>query len=288
MTEILWQDFGNVDRYRRSDADLHELTLDLIATHESYNNERFVCYYVSGDSPHSDIARTLERRVFEEAFEGNDAAFMKQEYGPYEEASKFFISVDRATGTPTGALRVIEDSEVGFKTFNDLDARAHEPQPLPPYLDTETIIKTHAIDPLKCWDIGTVAIPKDFRQSGVSTQLYRGMYGRACYEGIDHFVSIIDERPLFAMRHFLNIPFVPMCDSEPFEYLGSPKSEAVYGHVSKFDPVINNKLDTLTAEVERAPSQTDGEVIFKIKVIKALAKIIRGTEDEKLFFKIKN
>jgi hypothetical protein len=107
-------------RYDLSDEDITALTETLIASKPFATDDRVVCYRVSGRSQFSDIGRHLERRVFEETFPGNDAAFMAREYGPYEEASIFFLSVDRAKQRTIGVLRAIRSSPAGLKTLNDL------------------------------------------------------------------------------------------------------------------------------------------------------------------------
>jgi hypothetical protein len=80
---------------------------------------RFVCFRLKGDDVFADIGRYVERVVFQKAF-GNDADTMGEEYGPYEGASTFFISVDTAGRSPAGVLRVIADSSASLKTINDL------------------------------------------------------------------------------------------------------------------------------------------------------------------------
>jgi len=269
---------NNVARYELSDDELVARTVEMIQAYErefgNPNNERFVTYAVSGNSIYSDVARTIERQVFEEAFNENDAVFMDQEYGDYESSSLFFITVDRERGVPMGALRIIHNSDAGLKTINDIDNPA-----IPPYLTKEQIQQTHGIDNWdECWDVGTVAVLEQFRHTGASTNLYRSMYLEAQRQNIDHLVAIIDEKPLAAMTGFLAIPFKPMCNSEPFNYLEALKSQAVYGYIPDFDPVINERIEQIKKFQDIHPDQTAINALIKV-----LHKIIRGTQDASMY-----
>ena len=255
-----------IGNYDRPDSDIAALTEALI-TSQPASSDRFVCYRVAGTSPYADLGRHVERSVFSETFPGNDTAFMTREYGPYERASTFFVSVDRTSKTVIGALRVIRHSPMGFKTLNDL-ARPDAPI----RLTATDIQRSHQIDAwANVWDVGTVAILGDYRRSGVSASLhlYRGMYLTALEEGVDHLIAIIDQLPLRAMTDYLSIPFVPLCDTDSFSYLGSPDSRAVYGHIPDFDPIIKRRL----SEIHDDPA-----------AIRALNIIINGTHDQALLF----
>jgi hypothetical protein len=222
---------------------------------------------VSGCSEFSDIARYVECRVFHEAFPGNDATFMAREYGPYERASFFFLSVDRAEKTPVGVLRIIRNSPAGLKTLNDLG------QPDSPVQLTATEVqRAHQINTFdNVWDIGTFAILSHYRRSGVSAslQLYRGMYATALEEGIDHLIAIFDKLPLLAATEYLAIPIVPLCGTDYFSYLGSAESQAIYGHIPSFEPAVSQRL----AEVADDPD-----------AVRALRKLRDGTHDHLLLF----
>ncbi len=179
----------------------------------------------------ANVARTVECRVFESRF-GNDEAEMARIYGPYEDASLFFLSVDASTNTPVGALRVMRHTEAGFLTLNAMPAVAGG-------LSLDTVMEREGVrHPELCWDIGTVAVLPGFRRvgRGVSIQLYRAMYRAALAEGVDHLFSIIDARPYETMTRYLGIPFSPIIGTAPFEFEGSELSVAVHGYVPDFYP----------------------------------------------------
>jgi len=254
-------------RYMRTESDIETLTSRLIDRFPGATDARYVCYRIAGTDEASDIARNVERAVFESTFAGNDAQFMAREYGPYEDASLFFLSVDRMRRRPIGALRVTRNSPAGFKTINDLASGR-----LPVHLAEEEVSTRHRIQSWDaCWDVATLAVSEDYRRTAAraALQLYRGMYVTALEHGIEHLIAIIDKTPLLAMTDYLSIPFTPICGSGYFSYLESAKSRAVHGYVPDFYPVITGRL----AEVHKDPVATA-----------ALSYIILGTDDHVLLF----
>jgi hypothetical protein len=215
--------------------DLHgnvaaDLAEQLLALHPPTSSRRFVCYPLPGGGRFADLGRTVELDVFGAVF-GNDRAEMEQEYGPYEAASRFFVVMDQRRRRPAGVLRVIENSAVGLKTLRDI---AGEPLRIP----QAEVQARHAVADLdRCWDVGTLAVRPEYRRSAtrgrtVSLLLYRALYVHALREGVEHFVTAMDRhahRSLLA----LGVPFVPVCDSEPFDYIGSPCT-ALHGYVPEF------------------------------------------------------
>ena len=248
--------------YEISEAEIRDLTIHFLNEHPPKSSDRFVCYRLEGDEPFSDIGRGVERLVFEEAF-GNDAAEMQAEYFPYEDQSVFFISFDTAAQAPSGALRVIQNGPAGLKTLNDLEYNIG--------LTREIVEETHGISELDdVWDIGTVAVPPGYRsgEGAVSVQLYRGMYLSALHDKIDHLVSVVDEKPLRKLTGYLGIPFKPLAGTQPFEYLGSESSQAVYGYVPEFYKKMSRKMFTVRGLLAR----------------KALKRLVKGSEDSTLQF----
>ncbi len=257
-------------QYEMSREDVHRLTSRLIEEKNDRVDEQYKCYKIEGFSEYSNLARQIERQVFEDKF-GNDAEEMEREYGLYEEASTFFLSVDVESKQPIGALRIIRNSVNGLKTLNDLEANQAD---LPFTITQRRAMLQHRIESLnECWDIGTVAVSKEYRHSmlgaDVSIQLYRGMYVTAMQEEVKHFVSIIDDKAHAILTEFLGIPFVPLCNSEPFEYLGSKASHATYGFVPDFYENMN----------QRRLLMPDGSVERRV-----LDKLVQGAADHTLIF----
>ena len=253
-------------RYDLDMAQMQELTERLLAEREPRSDDRIVCYRLEQGSPYENVARTIECEVFEKFF-GNNAEEMADEYGPYEPQSIFFLSVDQFSKQPAGVLRVIENGPAGLKTLTDLETSE---DPAVPHLSPNDVQVHHEIESLDtCWDVGTVAVRKEYRASRAeaqetSVQLYRALYTAALESGVDHFVSIIDARPYDKMTNYLGIPFVPMAGSEPFSYLGSEKIYADYGEVRKFYEKMNRKRKTVRGFMAR----------------KALGPLVKGTADQ--------
>lgn len=206
---------------------------------------RIECYLIE-DGELQNVARTVEKTVFERSF-GNDAAQMQEIYGPYEAASTFFLSVDTDTQRPVGTLRAIRHSSAGLMTLNTLPEEATQ-------VSAEQIIQHYGMGTQETtWDIGTVAVLPEYRRDGqgVSVQLYRAMYLAAMQEGIEHLTSIIDERPLETMTKYLGIPFEQIKGTQPFSYEGSAKSVAVHGYVPEFYPKMRRQSLTIRGMLAR-------------------------------------
>ena len=220
QTAVRYELHGNVA------VDLAERLLTL---HPPTSARRFVCYPLRGAGPFADLGRAVELEVFGAVF-GDTRAKLEAEYGPYDQASRFFVVMDQRRRRAAGVLRVIENSAAGLKTLRDIE----EPLGIP-----EAAVRTrHGIGDLdRCWDVGTLAVRPEYRRSAtrgrtVSLLLYRALYVHALRTGVDHFVTVMD-RHAHRVLLTLGVPFVPVCDSEPFDYMGSPCT-ALYGHVPGF------------------------------------------------------
>ena len=252
-------------RYDLDDYDMSALVEQLVQERPPRSDDRIVCYQLEQGSKYENMARTVEREVFEKFF-GNDADEMAIEYGPYESQSIFFLSIDQESSTPAGVLRVIANGPAGLKTLNDLEASDDAQVPRIAQAEVQAV---HGIDDMdSCWDVGTVAVRKAYRASrgeaqATSVQLYRALYTSALDNNINHLISIIDQKPYEKMTNFLGIPFVPMLGSDGFPYLGSEKSFAVYGDVRKFYDTMNRKRKTIHGLLAR----------------RALTPLVRGTRD---------
>ena len=219
-------------RYDLLPNEIESLTTQLLSDNPPNPDYQFVCYQLNGADKLSDIGRYVERIVFEDSFEGNDAAFMQKEYGPYEAASRFFVTVDTQKSRPVGVLRVITPSAAGLKTLKDFE-QVHP-------IHAHHVYDHHAIasdEPV--WDIGTVAVLPEYRDgsgkgSAASLQLFRAVYRDAMESDIKHLVSIIDKKAHAKLTGYLGVPFVALAGSPPFAYLGSKKSRAVYGRADEF------------------------------------------------------
>jgi hypothetical protein len=217
--------------YDMSDHERDALTARFLSTKKLGCN-RFACFAIEGDDPFANIARQVEREVFEDSW-GNDAQTMAQEYGPYDDASVFFMAVDTHAGVPAGVLRMIRNSPRGLKTIVDLDDSAKSPI-APAVISVDHVMRHHGIDDLdRCWDGATAAIPRVYRRRLAAThvQIMRIVALAAMRENIEHFVAVLDEPVVKAARDVLGLPLEPLAGTPPFTHMDAPNNQAVYAHV---------------------------------------------------------
>lgn len=248
----------------------HELTANLLKVPEVANvpgNFRYVAVAVNGDNEFSNIGRNVERIVFDDAF-GNDAEEMQKEYGPFEAASRFFISIDRQTEQPSGVLRVIRNSPLGLKTLRDSQGK-------PFFVDIEKArLQPGMSDIDKIQDVGTIAVPKEHRlkEGPVSILLERALYIDAQQNDVEALISIIDHKPLTKLRskwRGVGIPFTSLGGSKAGPYLGSKKSHAVHGYVPEFYEKMNHHKNSLR-----------GHLLSRFVLGDALERLVAGSHDE--------
>jgi len=230
-----------------------------MAEHPLPDEGRFGCYLLAASSSYSDIARAIECEVFEKFF-GNVPAEMAREYARYEASSLFFLVVERETQRPAGVLRVIEHSAAGLKTLNDI-------QGAPLHLPTSKVLARHGIDDLRrCWDVGTLAVVKEFRGKAhnhiVSTMLYGLLHVAVRKHAIDHLVAVLDSHAYMQLTQLLGVPFVPILGSEPFSYLGSENSRAAYAHMPHVTPAVEAFMSSLNDDMRRLLAPHVARVIY--------------------------
>lgn len=203
---------------------------------------RFRTYLVEGNHAASRLARQAECEVFTEFF-GMGSDVMLREYAPFERASLFLLALDAQNEEVAGALRIIRPSSAGLKTL----AEARKP---PLCLTSSDLWGCHALDPDRCWDIGTLAVRKPYRRDlVVASSLYGHLHRLMLNRHVEHCLAILDDHVYVQLTQMLGVPFTALCESQPFPYLGSPKNRAAVLRVA----------DALPGMVERLASLTPGE-----------------------------
>jgi hypothetical protein len=216
--------------YDLSESETNDLTEEFLHTKTVPVGDRFACFEIEGTDPFSNIARQIEREVFEDTF-GNDPAMLTNEYRRYEESSLFFLVVDTEAREPAGVLRMIRNSPAGLKTLVDME----DPTKTPTAVRTDDVLRFHRIDDLdRCWDGATSAVPRRYRRrlATIHVEVLRCWYAAALREDVEHFVSILDAPVFKVARQFLGVPLVALADTPPFTYMDAPNSQAVYASVS--------------------------------------------------------
>ncbi len=217
--------------YDLSDPERNSLTEQFLSTKKQACG-RFACFALEGADPFANIARQVEREVFEESW-GNDSVTMKAEYGPYDESSVFFMAVDTQQKVPAGVVRMIRNSSVGLKTIVDLDDVIKSPI-APIAIPVDEVMRHHGIEDLdRCWDGATAAVPRRYRRklATMHVQIMRLMAIAAMRENIEHFVSVLDAPVVRVARDVLGLPLVPLANTPPFTHMDAQNNQAVYAYV---------------------------------------------------------
>lgn len=187
--------------------------------------EPFGLYVFDGDHPGAELGRAVERSVFFESF-GDTPALLRDEYAPYDGASRFLCLVDHRRRMPVGVVRLILPSPAGFKSLNDIEGTWGER----PDVVLERGAQGLALD--RTWDIATLAVVPEYRgraASGLVTQgLYQGIFTLARLEGVSHCVTVLDVVVLRTIQWQFKKPFLHYAGIEPRRYLGSPLSTPVW------------------------------------------------------------
>jgi hypothetical protein len=208
---------------------------------------RFGCYLIPHRSHFSDIARVVECAVFQKFF-GDTPERMADSYAAYEENSLFLLIVDQAERRAAGAIRIILPSFKGLKSLNDITNA-------PLYIGAEQVAEHHRIiDARRCWDIGTLAVLKEYRGTSsdhmVSLMLYGYLYALMRRRGIKHMVTILDKHAHAQLTQLLGVPIVPLGGSQPFTYLGVDDSRASYLSVPSVTPSVEAYWQGLNPEAQ--------------------------------------
>lgn len=247
-TEITAKDFSSLPpaisptapavQYTLSETELHALSERLLSEQPPKTQDALVLYRLEGTDELSNLGRHIERQVFEEKFNNTDD-IMKRLYGPYESASDFFVVMDQNLCRPIGALRATKNSPAGLLTLHEAKKYAG--------ISTEDFMKAYGLKSLDTVrDIGTIAIPKEYRSQNehhVVAMIYRGAHLRGAYEGVTHYVALID-RDLLRTMTMVGFPFDSIMGSKPFEYEGSPDTTLVCGRPEEFFPSVARKAET--------------------------------------------
>ncbi|KAK6857066.1 hypothetical protein PG995_007253 [Apiospora arundinis] len=229
-----------VARYTLSDADLDRLSQRLLAEQPPKVRDALVVYRLDGTDELSNLARHIEREVFEESF-GNDDGQMHQIYGLYEDFSTFFLAMDQVTRRPVGALRGMRrHPDLGLLTLREAE-KYHG-------ATVAQFQKHHGLETEADWagktaDWGTLAIPKQYRAADghlLSAMLFRAGQVWACLVGLRHYVLIVDA-DLHRTFNMLGYPFAALAGTKPFSYEGSASSTMLYGKPAEFFAAIERK-----------------------------------------------
>jgi hypothetical protein len=250
---------NSVPAYSMTPPQLNRQIERLVSEHPASGSGRFAAYRIRGTSPYSDIARSIESEVFRRFF-GNTPEELEASYGAYDVHSRFILAVDRETNQAAGTLRVIETSELGLKSLNDI-------REAPLELSLQSVLDYHGIKDLRtCWDVGTMAVRKPYRGQDnahfVGTMLYGLFLAAARAEDIQHAVAILDGHAYRQLTEMLAVPFETIAGTAPFEYLGAKGSRAAYLRLRNVVPTVEKALERMDTETRASLRPCLARVIY--------------------------
>lgn len=214
--------------------ELRELTTPVV---EAAGNpdEPFGVYVFTADQPESELARHVERTVFDEAF-GNPAELLDAEYGAYEGSTVFYTVIDHRRRLPAGMMRIILPSALGLKTFQVIEdvwgvAR-------------DCVLERSGVtwDLDRAWDVTTLAVAADYRGKStdglISLGLYQTLVRSALAGDARWLVTILDMKPLELIQTFTTGAFYEFEGIAAKSYLDSPLSVPVFVDFEEWIPRV--------------------------------------------------
>jgi len=191
----------------------------------------FGLYAFPAAARESELARAVERRVFDEWF-GNSPELLDREYAPYEDATLFLCVLDHRRGLPAGMIRLVLPSPAGFKSLHDLES-GWEVKP-----DAAFVRTGIAPDPDEVLDVVTVAVDAEYRGRAsdgmISLALYQAVVQTARTRRLRWLVTILDLVVLDLINGLTSAPFRRYRGVEPRSYLDSPASLPVYCDLAEY------------------------------------------------------
>lgn len=238
--------------YRPIDPELEATMIgELINSNEELcqSDNKYAIATISGTSPYSNLARSLEGRVFEHYFDNNNDE-MCTEYRPYEDASTFFLVIDREEEMPAGVMRVIYPNDSGLKSVNDINTKKCKDYENnnATNMGPEELYGEFGIDPASAVDVATIAAHPEYGaknndEAMVLPSLMHALYRYTIQNGYDGIVAIIDKVPLQKLQEAgLPIYKSPRI-AEPFKYMGAAGNSFIYIPVGETEESIRKVND---------------------------------------------
>ncbi len=175
-----------------------------------------------------EATRECEAEVFQQWY-GNSRAQLEDEYGPYEDATRF-IALSDADGDVVAAMRLLAPGgTAGLKTLADVGSA-------PWSVDGARAAAAASLDLRSTWEIATIGSRRKSARSGVrySLALYHGLTLTSRANQMTAIVAILDER----VRRLLDATGLTMHTlpgTRTASYLGSEASTPVFAHGNILD-----------------------------------------------------
>ncbi|NMO55969.1 hypothetical protein HH310_32905 [Actinoplanes sp. TBRC 11911] len=204
--------------YDLADSVVRGLSAMALAAHPSTG--RFLALAVGPRDLMADVARTVERREID--------------FGGYEDASIFLLVLDRETGMPAGAGRVIDG---GGRTLDEAPELTGFP--------LSSMVDAHELYDGKIWDLAAVTVLPGYHDTKAGSLLYRTFINACRRADVRHVVAMMNEREHRELA-LLGIPFVPMAGSGPFVFGDEKKNtSALYAAFDELEQSIAEQGERL-------------------------------------------
>jgi hypothetical protein len=212
----------------------------------------FALLTLDGNSRFSNLARALECQRFQEYFD-NGPQEMKEEYGPYEDSSTFFLMVNRADKRVAGVMRIIENGEAGHKSVNDMPTEKTDNAT---DLSIGEVYGVMGIDPSKTLDVATIASASEYSKKNtggditVRAALMRAVYHYGLGNDFTDLVAIIDsehpEKSPLKVLMSVNLPIhtTPYIKSH-FPYMGAGENDFIHIPLEDVESSVSAKERSL-------------------------------------------
>jgi hypothetical protein len=202
--------------YDLADSVVRGLSAMALAAHPSTG--RYLALAVGPRDLMADVARTIEQREID--------------FGGYEDESIFLLVLDRETGMPAGAGRVIDG---GGRTLDDAPELTG--------FHLSSMVRSHHLYEGKIWDLASITVRPGHEGTKVGALLYRTFINACRRADVRHVVAILTQREHREIT-LLGVPFVPMAGSGPFAYRGSTAG-ALYAAFADLEPSIAEQAGRL-------------------------------------------
>lgn len=228
--------------YEMGEGEVRAMCARFLAQTEGKPDTKFGCYIIEAADEYSNMGRYVEGSVFYEHF-GDQPELLAEEYGPYEDASTFYLVIDHEAGMPIGVLRIIHNSEAGLKAFNDAEE-------LGLGFSAQDVAHGYGADPARTVEVTTLAVDKEYRGDKTgdftpSLLTYRTLYLEVLRDPrYSHVVAMIDKKAEKNLN-LLKFPFSPIFGSGYFDYLGSEETHALIAQTTMFYPHLTYWINQL-------------------------------------------
>jgi hypothetical protein len=106
----------------------------------------------------------------------------------------------------------------------------------------------------------------------VSSLLYRTFLNAGRLAGVRHLVAMLDHRAHRNLK-LIGVEFMPMAGSEPFDYLGSPSTEALHTSFPELIPAITRQAGRLRSPGESFHGSIRGRGLRRLLTRRIAARV---------------